>query len=160
MKAHVLFVCLGNICRSPMAEAVLRQLVEEAGLAQQIIVDSAGTGDWHIGQQPHKGTRQILDQHHISYAGMNARLITHDDFAAFQYIVCMDESNLSNVRKLLQKEDNVPPSQLFTFMELLPDRGVANVPDPYFDGNFPYVYELVDAGCRVLLERIKTDLQL
>ncbi len=160
MKAHVLFVCLGNICRSPMAEAVFRHLVKEAGLEQQIAVDSAGTGDWHIGHPPHEGTRRILDEHGISYEGMKARLVTHDDFSGFEYIVCMDGSNLKNVRKLLKKEDHVASSQLFTFMELLPGRGVADVPDPYFDGNFTYVYELVDEGCRVLLERIKKDLQL
>lgn len=97
---NVLFVCLGNICRSPMAEAVLRHKIDERELSHKILVDSAGTGDWHIGKEPHEGTRRILDQNKISYANMAARLVSSEDFQKFDYIVCMDKSNGENVRKV------------------------------------------------------------
>ncbi|WP_053376205.1 low molecular weight protein-tyrosine-phosphatase [Paenibacillus sp. FJAT-27812] len=161
MKARILFVCLGNICRSPMAEAVMRYQVTRANLADVIDVDSAGTGDWHLGHPPHEGTRKQLDEHQISYQGMKARLVTSNDFASFDYIVCMDTNNLRDVRKLLSASKGAKEhDRLFTFMELLPDRGTADVPDPYYDGNFSFVYELVEAGCKELLGRVRNDLNL
>ncbi|MDQ0058005.1 low molecular weight protein-tyrosine-phosphatase [Paenibacillus harenae] len=162
MKAQVLFVCLGNICRSPMAEAVMRHHVKEAGFDSVIDVDSAGTGDWHVGHPPHEGTRKQLDDHHISYEGMRARLVNDNDFEQFDYIVCMDNNNIRDVRDLLERSGmrGDARKQIFTFMELLPELGIADVPDPYYSGNFDYVYELVEAGCRQLLLKIKSDLSL
>ncbi|WP_424768892.1 low molecular weight protein-tyrosine-phosphatase [Paenibacillus sp. sgz302251] len=166
MKARILFVCLGNICRSPMAEAVMRHQVEQAGLDGQIEVDSAGTGDWHLGHPPHEGTRKLLDQHRISYQGMKARLVRADDFQTFDYIVCMDTNNLRDVRMLMETAGGETSQaegayrRLFTFMELLPDKGIKDVPDPYYDGNFSFVYELVENGCTVLLERVRADIGL
>ncbi|CAM4205683.1 low molecular weight phosphotyrosine protein phosphatase [Paenibacillus alkaliterrae] len=163
MKARILFVCLGNICRSPMAEAVMRYQVVQANLGDQIEVDSAGTGDWHLGHPPHEGTRKLLDEHRIPHKGMKARLVTADDFDTFDYIVCMDTNNLRDVRKLLEigegGKEHAARKKLFTFMELLPSKGLKDVPDPYYDGNFSFVYELVDSGCKELLQRVKADLE-
>ncbi|MEO2202682.1 low molecular weight protein-tyrosine-phosphatase [Paenibacillus pabuli] len=150
---HVLFVCLGNICRSPMAEAVLRHKIEERGLQHQIQVDSAGTGDWHIGKPPHEGTRNLLDSYQISYANMAARQFESADFDQFDYIVCMDDSNAANVRKITGGAE----ADIIKFMDLLPNESLREVPDPYFTGNFEEVYRLVEAGCNVLLEQIQND---
>ncbi|KWX70201.1 low molecular weight protein-tyrosine-phosphatase [Paenibacillus jilunlii] len=147
---NVLFVCLGNICRSPMAEAVLRHKILKLGLSEQISVDSAGTGDWHVGKGPHEGTRRILDQQGISYENMKARLVNSDDFGDFDYMICMDQSNGENVRKLPGGRN----ANLMFFMDLLPEEELREVPDPYFTGNFEEVYRLIDAGCDVLLDRI------
>jgi len=97
----VLFVCLGNICRSPMAEAVFRHYVKEAGLADKIAVDSAGTGDWHTGSPPHRGTRNVLTANRISYEGITARQITPSDMKDSHYIIVMDEQNKRDVERLL-----------------------------------------------------------
>ncbi|MHA0855263.1 low molecular weight protein-tyrosine-phosphatase [Paenibacillus sp. CMAA1364] len=150
---NVLFVCLGNICRSPMAEAVLRDKVKSKGLDNQISIDSAGTGDWHIGKPPHEGTRNILDQRGISYEGMMARQVTGKDFSDFDYVICMDESNLSNLRKLTGGEE----AQIISYMDLLPNATLREVPDPYFTGNFEEVYELMNEGCTVLLDKIERE---
>ncbi|MBM6385556.1 MULTISPECIES: low molecular weight protein-tyrosine-phosphatase [Paenibacillus] len=150
---RVLFVCLGNICRSPMAEAVLRHKIEERGLQHQIQVDSAGTGDWHIGKPPHEGTRKLLDSYQISYADMAARQFGSADFNQFDYIVCMDDSNIANVRKITGGAE----ADIMKFMDLLPNESLREVPDPYFTGNFEEVYKLVEAGCNVLLEQIQKD---
>ncbi|WP_168122652.1 low molecular weight protein-tyrosine-phosphatase [Paenibacillus sp. HB172176] len=161
-RVNVLFVCLGNICRSPMAEAVMRHLVEQEGLDGQIRVDSAGTGDWHLGSIPHEGTRKVLQRHHISYENMKARLVIPEDKEAFQYILCMDHKNLKDVRRIFNLNDEQASNgstKLMTFMNLLPDSGVDEVPDPYYDGRFDYVFELVEQGCKALLEQIKRGLE-
>jgi len=137
----------------------MRKLVEEQGLEDRITVDSAGTGDWHIGREPHEGTRGVLDAHGISYAGMKARQVIPQDAVDFQYIVCMDRKNLKDAREIMgQTAEDGASGQVFTFMELIPGRGVADVPDPYYEGNFDYVYELVDEGCSALLDQIKADM--
>jgi len=133
-----------------MAEAVLRDKLKKQGLEHQITVDSAGTGDWHIGHPPHEGTRKLLDMHEIGYEGMAARLVISQDFSAFEYIVCMDESNLTNLRKI----EGGTEATIIQFMDLLPDEKLREVPDPYFTGNFEEVYELMNAGCDVLLDKI------
>ncbi|MBS2967755.1 low molecular weight phosphotyrosine protein phosphatase [Metabacillus sp. KIGAM252] len=154
---HVLFVCLGNICRSPMAEAVFRGLVKEEGLESKISVDSAGTGDWHIGKAPHEGTQEILNRNSISFDGMAARQVVKEDLSKFDYIICMDAENLGNVRRMAGYDQTGHIGRLLDYVE---DAEVLDVPDPYFTGNFDEVYELVGKGCRGLLEEIKENKKL
>lgn len=97
---NVLFVCLGNICRSPMAEALFRNLVQKEGLDSQIRVDSAGTSGWHVGSPPHKGTMDILKKYQVNAEGLSGRQLMKEDAENFDYIIGMDASNIQNIQKL------------------------------------------------------------
>ncbi|WP_205093094.1 low molecular weight protein-tyrosine-phosphatase [Thalassobacillus pellis] len=150
---HVLFVCLGNICRSPMAEAIFRKLVYEEGLESKIKVDSAGIGHWHVGDPPHEGTKGILEENTISYEGMTARQLEEKDWDDYDYLIAMDDKNIADMKEI-REEINVVVAKL---LDYIPESEVRDVPDPFFTGNFQYVYELISVGCRELLEKIKKD---
>ncbi len=153
MTVRVLFVCLGNICRSPMAEAVFQHLVDEAGLSDAILVDSAGTSRYHIGERAHRGTRGVLRKHGIDYDG-RARQITRDDFATFDYILAMDDSNLDDLRMMVPDGTQAVIRRFLDFAESVPTR---DVPDPYYSGKFDVVYSLVRRGAEGLLAHIRAE---
>jgi len=151
----VLFVCSGNICRSPMADAVFRDMVKKAGLAEQFMVDSAGTGSWHVGEPAHKGTRRLLQQHHITYNG-RARQMTQRDLRHFDYVLAMDHSHLRHMDYMQQQAESSVNVSLF--LQYANDAGlttVTEVPDPYYNNRFEEVYDLVEMGCRALLDHIR-----
>lgn len=145
---RVLFICLGNICRSPMAEAVMRDMVEQRGLSNRIKVDSAGTSNWHEGEPPHKGTRAKLQEMGISTSGMKSRPLRTSDLQ-YDYLVCMDASNVENTRDMLRAPDD---ANIIRFLDLTDHN--KDVPDPWYTGDFQETYELCVDGCEALLERI------
>ncbi|CAM3492222.1 low molecular weight protein-tyrosine-phosphatase [Marinicrinis lubricantis] len=153
---RVLFVCLGNICRSPMAEAVMRHKVKEAGLEHAVTVDSAGTGDWHIGKPPHAGTRNILDQNKVPYDGIRARQVTAMDADRFDYIIAMDTQNAKDISRIFGGQR----AHVIRLLDLLVEETSKDVPDPYYTGNFELVYRLIDDACDRLLSKIRQDHQL
>jgi protein-tyrosine phosphatase len=149
---HVLFVCLGNICRSPMAEGVFRNVLKQENLLSKVSVDSAATSSWHIGSPPHKGTLAILKKYNISAEGLVGRQLTREDFEKFDYIIGMDESNINNIFEITGKPQHPKIIRLLDLTEHNKD-----VPDPYYTGNFEETYQLVTDGCQALLEKIRKE---
>src|SRR5262245_34016396 len=106
MPVKVIFVCLGNICRSPMAEGVFRHLIKQAGLERSIVVDSCGTGDWHVGEEAHKGTQRVLATHGMSFRH-SARQLCNADFDEADYLIAMDSDNLRGVKRFKNTDAEV-----------------------------------------------------
>ncbi|MDB5029735.1 MAG: protein tyrosine phosphatase [Mucilaginibacter sp.] len=139
-------VCLGNICRSPLAEGIMQHLADEQGLDWEI--DSAGTGDWHIGQGPDRRSVRTARQHGIDISKQVCRLFSVSDFDTFDHILVMDKSNLSNVLAMARNDEDVKKVELLLIDKI--------VPDPYFDdAQFEPVFKLIENGCREFIARYK-----
>ena len=142
----ILFVCLGNICRSPMAEFVMKDIVEKAGLSHEFEIASAATSTYEIGNPVYPPARQKLAEHGISCAGKTARQITKRDYENYDYIVAMDKSNLRNLRAMLGDDTQGKISLLMDYTSR-----PADVADPWYTGDFQATWEDVSEGCRELL---------
>ena len=157
----MLFVCLGNICRSPTAHAVFRSMVESRGLSGQILVDSAGTGDWHLGHAPDRRTSAQAAERGYDMSDLRARLVEPKDFEQFDYIIGMDHENISNLM-LIRPADYTGHVELFlSFSQNPENRDQTVVPDPYYGGEngFALVLDLVEDAAAGLLNHIVAELE-
>lgn len=144
---RILFVCLGNICRSPAAEGVFHQLA-----GAEFISDSAGTSDWHVGEPPYGAMQQAARARDVELSDLRARQFRAADFGAFDLIIGMDANNIANI-EALRPEVNETPVRLFT--EYAPDWNMQEVPDPYYTGDFEVALDLIEACARGLLARLR-----
>lgn len=135
---NILFVCLGNICRSPMAEAMFKQMVQSAGLSKKINVDSAGTSSEEEGNPPHPGALKAMHRHHLTTTGLVSRPITAADFDWADYIICMDNMNLANLKRLAPVDD---VAKIHLANEPVPGHENEEIPDPWYTHRFEDTYQ-------------------
>jgi len=156
-KISVLFVCLGNICRSPTAHAVFQSLVDTEGLGDRISVDSSGTGDWHIGKAPDSRSQQHALDRGYDMSALRARLVSVDDFALYDYVLAMDSQNLCDL-KAMRPSGFCGELGLFLDFCRHPDyASYCDVPDPYYGGDqgFSLVLDLIEDASSELLRRVQ-----
>jgi protein-tyrosine phosphatase len=156
-QLSVLFICMGNICRSPTAEGVFRRLVEAAGLGHAIRIDSAGTHAYHVGSPPDKRAQAAAHGRGYDLACLIGRQVSHRDFVEFDYILAMDRDNLANLERVCPPEQR---QKLTLFLEYSADYPGHEVPDPYYGGpqGFDLVLDMVEDGARGLLADISARL--
>lgn len=156
-KTSVLFVCMGNICRSPTAEGVFRHYVAKAGLSERIVVESAGTHAYHVGSPPDRRAHAAAERRGISLVDIRARRVSDDDFERFDYIIAMDEDNVERLKDQSPLEHH---SKVRLFLEFS-SSGQREVPDPYYGGaaGFERVLDLVEDASRGLLKTLSNKLR-
>jgi low molecular weight protein-tyrosine phosphatase len=151
MATHrILFVCLGNICRSPMAEGVFRRVAEEEGLIDRFEIDSAGLGDWHIGQAPDHRAQKAARSRGVDISDQSARQVVDEDFERFDLLLVMDGSNYAELKARAPHEAR---AKIRPFLDFAPQAGTSDVPDPFFGGaeGFDHALDLIEAASRGLL---------
>lgn len=150
---RILFVCLGNICRSPTAEGVFRQRLLDAGLAERVVVDSAGTGGWHVGKAPDTRTQLAARRRGVDLSALRGRQVAAEDFQRFDLILAMDESNLAHLLGMRAGNAGAEVDLFLRRFGLSP----AEVPDPYYGGadGFDQVLDLIEQGADALLAEVR-----
>ena len=153
-RTSVLFVCLGNICRSPLAEGVFQDLVDRAGLSDRFEIDSAGTGAWHVGERPDARAEMVASQHGVELPS-RARQVSDDDLRHFDYVIAMDRENLRKLERMALSVGS--ESEIALLRAYDQDADGDEVPDPYYGGasGFETVYEMVLRSCEALLQRLR-----
>ena len=156
-KISVLFVCLGNICRSPTAHAVFQSMVDKQGLGDQIFVDSCGTGDWHIGRAPDPRSQQHALDRGYQMDNLRARLVDDSDFDQFDYILAMDKQNLSDLKSMNCQSYSGKLGLFLDFCRNPNFSEFSEVPDPYYGGDqgFSLVLDLIEDASSELLRQIQ-----
>lgn len=154
---RICFVCLGNICRSPTAEGVMKALIEREGLADRVHVDSAGTGAWHAGERADARSRETAQRRGLSLDSI-ARQFTRADYDRFDYILAMDADNLRDLERLAPSDAARAKVRLFRSFDPSSPAN-AGVPDPYYGGDrgFDDVFDLCEAACQGLLEHVRRE---
>ena len=147
----ILFVCHGNICRSPMAEFVMRDMAEKQGIADKLYIASAATSTEEIGNPVHYGTRDKLKQHGISVDGKTAVQLKRDDYARYDYIIGMDEWNMYNIRRIVRID---PENKLHKLLSI--SGNGRDVADPWYTGDFDTTYNDIVEGCTALINEIRS----
>lgn len=152
-RISILFVCLGNICRSPLAEGVFSELVAERGLQDRFEIDSAGTGGWHVGEPADARAAMVAESHGVKLES-RARQVTAADLGRFDYVIAMDRDNLAELERMTGSGEGTPGLHLLR--EFDPAGGGDEVPDPYYGGasGFETVYDMVSRSCEALLDHI------
>lgn len=150
---RVLFVCMGNICRSPLAQGVFENVLRREGLEDEVFVDSAGTGSWHIGEPPDARAQRSASLRGVDLSSQRARRVTPDDCQRFDYVLTMDKENYRAVAALCRRGSAV----VRPFLDYAPGHPEFEVPDPFYGGpeGFEYVLDLVEDASEGLLEEIK-----
>lgn len=150
----ILFVCMGNICRSPTAQGVFQRLIEQTGLFQEIKIDSAGTHAYHVGNPPDPRAQAVALRRGIDLSALRARRVTRSDFEKFDYILAMDQDNLSALRMICPPEHGY---KLRLFLDFAPELKMGDVPDPYYGGatGFEQVLDLVEIASEGLLRHLR-----
>lgn len=152
----ILFICHGNICRSPLAEFVMKDIAAKAGLADSFVIASAATSTEEIGNPVHRGTREKLREHGISAAGKTAVQMKRSDYDKYDYLIGMDDWNIRNIRNILRITGGDPEGKVHKLLEFAGRDG--DIADPWYTGNFDETYEDVKAGCdglwKILMEAV------
>lgn len=157
----VLFVCLGNICRSPTAHGVLERKLAVAGLSDRVEVDSAGTAVWHVGKQPDLRSQQTARKRDYDLSHLRARQAVVEDFLEFNYVLAMDNENLENLKSIVPVDGKIK-SQPELFLASYSSKGLSQVPDPYYGGDagFEGVLDMVEDACDQLIIDIQSKLKV
>ena len=155
IKISVLFVCMGNICRSPTAEGVFRHVVKQAGMQDKVMIDSAGTHAYHIGESPDKRSQAKAKEQGVDLSKQRARKALAEDFEHFDYIIAMDRSNYEDLKRLISNQEQA--QKLSLFMDYADNWNNTEVPDPYYGGSngFQEVFDMVTSASEGLLEHIQ-----
>ena len=148
----VLFVCLGNICRSPMAEGLMRTYSEAQGVA--LLVDSAATSSWEVGRPPHPGTAKILREAGVDMSAMRARQVRPEDWRRFDYIIAMDKENLKDLQA---SAPDTYSAKVTTYLSVVPGKETQEVPDPWYTGDFNETRDLLQEGLPYWLAKFQED---